>query len=91
VGLVAAARLSVAHGFARSDLADQVETLVAEIGLPTRIDKLAPEALYAAMSTDKKWAAGKSRFVLLRRVGEPLIAEGIDRDTVLKVLESLCS
>jgi len=91
VGLVAAARLSVSHGLAQIDLADQVETLVAELGLPTRIGELSPEALYAAMSTDKKWAAGKSRFVLLRRVGEPLIAEGIDRFTVLKVLESLCS
>jgi len=66
--------------------------------LPTRIGVLSPEALYAAMSTDKKWAAGKSRFVLLRRVfvllrrvGEPLIAEGIDRDTVLKVLQGLDS
>jgi len=91
VGLVAAARLSVAHGLAQIDIADQVETLVAELGLPTRIGVLSPEALYAAMSTDKKWAAGKSRFVLLRRVGEPLIAEGIDRDTVLKVLQGLDS
>ncbi|MBN8594624.1 MAG: 3-dehydroquinate synthase [Anaerolineae bacterium] len=91
VGLVAAARLSVAHGLAQIDIANQVETLVAELGLPTRIGELSPEALYAAMSTDKKWAAGKSRFVLLRRVGEPLIAEGIDRDTVLKVLQGLDS
>lgn len=91
VGLIAAARLSVTQGLALSELADQVEILVAAIGLPTRLGELAPESLYAAMSTDKKWAAGHSRFILLRRIGEPLIAEGIDRSSVLNVLESLRS
>jgi 3-dehydroquinate synthetase len=43
------------------------------------------------MGTDKKWAAGKSRFVLLRGVGEPLIAEGIPGESVLAVLEGLRS
>jgi 3-dehydroquinate synthetase len=41
------------------------------------------------MGTDKKWQAGKSRFVLLRGVGQPLIQENIPRADVIHVLESL--
>jgi 3-dehydroquinate synthase len=88
-GLVAAARLSVGEGLAPAALAEQVESLVSEIDLPTRIGALDPAALYAAMATDKKWAGGKSRFVLLRGVGQPLIAEGVSRESVLTVLEGL--
>ncbi len=88
-GLVAAARLSVQQGLTAASLAEQVEALVSEIGLPTRIGDLDPAALYTAMATDKKWAGGKSRFVLLRGVGQPLIAEGVSREAVLTVLEGL--
>jgi 3-dehydroquinate synthase len=90
-GLVAAVRLSAQQGLADAALAQQVEAIVAELGLPTRLGALDPAALYAAMGTDKKWAGGKSRFVLLRGIGQPQMVEGISREAVLTVLEGLRS
>jgi len=89
VGLVAAARLSHTLAMIPAALADQVEALVRAVGLPTRIGSLDAAAIYAAMATDKKWRAGKSRFVLLRGIGQPEIVPGVPPETVIAVLESL--
>lgn len=89
VGLVAALRLSVRLGLCAEALAGRVERIVAQTGLPTRLGGLDPSALYAAMGTDKKWQTGKSRFVLLHEVGQPLIQENVPRVDVIHVLESL--
>lgn len=89
VGLVAAARLSAALGLCPDELPGQVEALTIQAGLPVRMGNLDIEAIYAVMATDKKWKNGRSRFVLLRGIGQPLIMEGIDKEQVLRVLDSL--
>jgi 3-dehydroquinate synthase len=89
VGLVAAARLSYAMGLCDSGLPEAVEDIVSQIGLPTRLGGLDPQALYAAMSTDKKWQGGHSRFILLRGVGQPKIVHDVPKETVLNILEQL--
>ena len=89
VGLVAAARLSARLGMCAGALAEEVETLVEAVGLPTRMGALDPDAVYGAMATDKKWQAGKSRFVLLEAVGKPKIVEDVAKSEVIAVLESL--
>lgn len=89
VGLIAALHLSARLGLCAAALAERVERIVAQVGLPTRLGGLDSSALYAAMSTDKKWQLGKSRFVLLSDVGHPLVQENIPRADVIRVLESL--
>jgi 3-dehydroquinate synthase len=89
VGLLAAAHLSARLGRCDAGLTDAVEQMVVRVGLPTRIGALDPDALYAAMSTDKKWLAGQSRFILLRGIGQPEIVEGIDKSDILAVLREL--
>lgn len=89
IGLVAAVNLSYALDVCDSRLPEDVEDLLTEVGLPTRTGGLDPEAVYAAMGTDKKWKSGRSRFVLLRGVGEPLIMEDVPRETVIQVLDRL--
>jgi 3-dehydroquinate synthase len=89
VGLVAAAYLSSALGLCDASLPETVEDLLAEIGLPRRIGDLEPEALYAAMTTDKKWQNGRSRFVLLREIGQPEIVENVPKAAVIEVLRQL--
>ncbi len=87
VGLVAAARLSKALGL--WDDEGLVESVVQQVGLPTRLGALDPEALYEAMSTDKKWQGGHSRFVLLEGMGKPTIVRDLPAARVVEVLESL--
>lgn len=89
VGLVAAARLSYALGLCDSGLAEEVEDIVNKVGLPTRLAKLDPEALFAAMGTDKKWQAGHSRFILLRGICRPEIVEDVPKATVIKILQEM--
>lgn len=89
VGLLAAARLSADLGLCGADLPTQVDAALAAVGLPRSLDGLDPAALYAAMATDKKWHAGRSRFVVLRGVGQPDVVEGIPREMVLAALAGL--
>lgn len=89
VGLLAAAWLSYALSLCPGDLPEQVEDLLATTGLPRRLNGVDPAAIVAAMATDKKWQNGRSRFVLLRGVGQPDIIEGVAETAVLEVLRRL--
>lgn len=89
VGLLAAAQLSRNLGLCDDSLPSLVSDLLAEVGLSVRLNGLSAEQLYLAMGTDKKWRAGHSRFVLLRKVGEPVIVEDVPKAHVIGVLESL--
>ena len=89
VGLLAAARLSSKLGLCAPTLVDQVERLLVQQALPTRLADMEPAAIYAAMGTDKKWRNGRSRFILLRDIGDVLVVEDVARDAVIAVLEEL--
>lgn len=94
VGLAAAARLSRRLGLCPPALVDDVDEAIGWLrpgrSLPT--DLFAPagaEALWQAMHHDKKWRAGRSRFVALRAAGDPVVVEDVGRDVVLDVLAEL--
>lgn len=89
VGLAAAARLSALLKLCEAELPGRVEAIIQQAGLPVRMGNLDIEAIFAVMATDKKWKNGRSRFVLLRGIGQPLIMEGIDKESVFQVLDSL--
>ena len=89
MGMVAATRLSHVLGLCEETLVDKVEHTLIETGLPIRLNGLDPRDLYKAMSTDKKWKNGRSRFVLLRAIGEPLIMKDVPATDVVRVLTDL--
>lgn len=78
VGLCAAARLSQKLGHISAADVSRVEAVVVAHGLPTRLRApLALAELLAAMARDKKVRAGLPRFVVLKRLGEAVTADGI--------------
>jgi 3-dehydroquinate synthase len=89
VGLLAAAKLSQKLGICGRALPSEVEDILAEVGLPSRLGWLDREALWAAMATDKKWKGGRSRFVLLRDVGQLCIVEDVPKADILDTFRSL--
>jgi 3-dehydroquinate synthase len=89
VGLLAAARLSQHLGLCDSVLVERITEATRVVGLPQRIGNLDPEEIYVTMATDKKWRNGRSRFVLLERIGKPTIVEDVAESEVIAVLESL--
>jgi 3-dehydroquinate synthetase len=71
IGMTAEARIAEKIGLAEPGLADQVEIVCSQFGLPVSIpDNLSRGAILNAMQVDKKRAAGKVRFSLPTRVGE---------------------
>lgn len=89
VGLVAAARLSERHGLCSPELPGQIERAVEASKLPTRCPGLDPADLWDAMQHDKKRRDGTVNFILLKRIGEPVIVRDVTHDEVISVIEGL--
>jgi 3-dehydroquinate synthetase len=89
IGLVAAARLSARLGLCTPDLAGRVEQVLVRLDLPVRYQGHTAEQVWQAMATDKKRRGKSLRFILLRDVGDVLLADDVERDEVLVVLETL--
>lgn len=87
MGLVAAANLSARLGHCPVSLPERIETALRHVNLPVRIPAdLPPQAQYRAMFSDKKKAAGKLRFILLRDVGDVFVAEDVPETAVMETL-----
>lgn len=89
LGLVAAAHLSAALGHCDAGLQPRIEQVLTRVGLPTRmLAALEPDALYRAMGSDKKKAAGRLRFVLLHDVGDVFVTDEVEKTAVLATLRA---
>lgn len=87
IGMVLAARLSTALGFAPASDGDRLRELLERFGLPVLLPpSLQGNALLARMRLDKKAQAGGLRFVLWDRAGIARVASNIDEAAVLDVL-----
>ena len=85
IGIVKAARLSRNLGFIDDSLVERILKIMWQLELPTDI-ALDAERWYAAMATDKKWQAGRSRLVVLKQLGEAAIIEGLSKEEICAVL-----
>jgi len=86
VGLVAAATLAAHRGLCAPDLVLRLRRLLDRLGLPTHLRGLAPEAVMAAMATDKKRRAGRLRFVLPQALGQVAVYDDVTEAEVLAAL-----
>ena len=73
-GMLLAADTSRALGWIRNDDVVRTETLLAAAGLPTRAPDLGAERWMSLMSHDKKAENGSVRYVLLRGIGDAVVA-----------------
>jgi 3-dehydroquinate synthase len=89
IGMVAAARLSVAMGLLARGDADRLTALLEQAGLPTDCKDLSldPARVLDAMKRDKKFVRGSNRFVLLTAIGEWVEKEGVPEDLVVSTVE----
>lgn len=88
-GMLAAVKLSHHLELCDESLPRLVNSVLAASDLPRRLRGLDPEAVYAAMSSDKKWINDRSRFVLLKDIGQPVIMENVPKESIIHVLEDL--
>jgi 3-dehydroquinate synthetase len=88
LGMVFAARVAEAVGLAAPGLAGGHVELLRAVGLPVGGVRLDPDAVLAAMATDKKHHLGP-RLVLLRDVGRPAIVPAPERGVLVAAIRSL--
>ena len=55
----------------------RINDLLSSIGLPETYTGLSKDKIIASMSHDKKFVAGKNRFVLAKRIGKVEVVEGV--------------
>ena len=90
IGLGLAFRLSAALGHCDAALANQVETHLAAIGLPSELSMLnrrfSAARLMDLMRRDKKMRDGALNFVLVRGIGQAFTAADVPTEAVAAVL-----
>jgi 3-dehydroquinate synthase len=75
IGMVFVAELAALQGRISPDLVDRHRAVLSRVGLPVSYRGDRWDELSAAMRVDKKARADRLRFVVLDRLGVPVIAE----------------
>jgi 3-dehydroquinate synthase len=91
VGMVFAARVAEAIGLAAPGLVDGHVELLRAAGLPVGGVALDPDAVLAAMGSDKKHGGGGLRLVLLRAPGKPELVPAPERGVLVEAIRSLAA
>ena len=88
IGIALAARTSAKLGWISGDDCDRIEALLARAGLPISARNVDIEGLLKRMSMDKKASAAGLNLVLLKRIGEGVIAPAPDDSVLRSVIET---
>lgn len=90
LGLAAACRLSVAKAGLSPAESNRVLEALRHFGLPLRLDDaISPDAVMAALRTDKKFSQGEVRFVLVPKLGEAFVSKEITLDEIRAEVDAL--
>jgi len=87
IGMLCAARISVALGMLPEEAYGRIRELLESTGLATRARGVEPARVWEAMKRDKKFISGQNRFVFLEAIGRARVVEGVDPDLLHEALE----
>lgn len=77
LGMRMASHISCRKGILAPADAQRINRLLSHIGLPQTFEGVSREKILSAMRHDKKFVAGKNRFVLARKIGSVEVVSGI--------------
>lgn len=86
MGMVSASRLAVDLGHCPPDVSQRIVALFDHLGLPTTPPDYDPEAVWEAMTSDKKKQGKRLRFVLPLDIGRVDVFDDVPRQAVLAIL-----
>lgn len=86
IGMVAAARIANKLGMLDVAEVKRLKELVTRAGLPAELPDLKAGQIMQAMEYDKKVRAGKVRFVLLKSIGNAVVADDVPPSLIEEVL-----
>ena len=89
LGMVAAARLSVAKGMLSQEECDRQTSLLKKIGFDILLGDVSVAQLISLMKKDKKMVDGRLRFVLLEGLGKATFDVDVTEDEIKSVLKGM--
>ncbi len=89
VGMIAAAKIAVKAGLCAPEVEARMANLLRRLELPTEY-VCSPDAVFSAMSTDKKKRHGQLRFVLPKDIGEVIVTSEVPEGAVREALDEVC-
>jgi 3-dehydroquinate synthase len=90
LGIVAACAISVKRAGLPTDQGATIVDLLERFGLPTRLPPKFPrKKILDALRFDKKFEAGKVRFILTPRIGDAYVAKDVTLDDIRDAVKSL--
>ncbi len=82
LGMRAAADISMAMGMLSEKDGRRINALLSDLGLPEKIQRVQVRDIMSLMRHDKKFTAGKNRFVLASKIGRVKVVENIPLDLI---------
>ena len=82
VGMVAAAELSVMRGVLSREEADEIVSLLNDLGMMTEVSKLEKDLFLAVCHRDKKADGAKIKFILLKGIGQAYIDSDVSDEEI---------
>jgi 3-dehydroquinate synthase len=90
LGIVAACAISMKKAGLSADQRAAIVDLLGQFGLPTRLPSNFPRTkILDAVKFDKKFAGGKTRFVVTPRIGVAFVADNVTLDDVREAVRQL--
>ena len=89
LGMRVAADISTRLGLLNFKEAIRIHQVLDNIGLPQKIRKVSIKSILARMQHDKKFRAGKNRFVLATAIGRVKVLEGVPLRIVTQAIKAL--
>jgi 3-dehydroquinate synthase len=87
IGMVCAAEISEELGLLRHEDTERLENVLIRIGLPVRIRGCQVSSIMSAQEHDKKFIAGRNRFVLPAGIGKVVVREDVPLDLIERVIK----
>lgn len=95
VGMAMAHRYSARNQLCPADLPARIEAHLAAVGLPTRLQHIdgpwTPDAMFEAITQDKKVSRGTLTFILTRGLGQSFIARDVPAESIRDFLARECA
>ncbi|MBS1258063.1 MAG: 3-dehydroquinate synthase [Candidatus Scalindua arabica] len=86
MGMIYATKIAIEMKLVDEEVLKRQESLFVKLGLSLKDTELNPNDIVSILYQDKKTIGGRLRFVLPIRIGDVVINDGADEETILKVL-----
>ena len=89
LGCIAAAHISWKRGYLDENEFYEIRDMMVAFGLPISFDALTSEEILRIAQHDKKAAAGRIRFILLKKIGSAFIDQNVTKEEMTAALDSM--